>query len=78
MGFESLPGLWYAVTHPSVPLAMSVLALVIGLGLAFLPVRLGRPPRLQGCSGGLRQEPDGRARRHPPPGHYEPGAPIGR
>src|SRR3712207_452045 len=31
-------------------------------------VRLGRPPRLQGV----------RARRKPPPGHYEPGAPIGR
>ena len=41
-------------------------------------VRLGRPPRLQGCSERLRQEPDGKARRHPPPGHYEPGAPIGR
>jgi hypothetical protein len=26
----------------------------------------------------LREAPDGRARRHPPPGHYEPGAPIGR
>jgi hypothetical protein len=25
-----------------------------------------------------REAPDGKARRHPPPGHYEPGAPIGR
>ena len=41
-------------------------------------VRLGRPPRLQGCSERLRKAPDEKARRHPPPGHYEPGAPIGR
>jgi hypothetical protein len=27
---------------------------------------------------GAAKAPDGRARRHPPPGHYEPGAPIGR
>jgi hypothetical protein len=40
--------------------------------------RLGRPPRLQGCSERLRKTPDEKARRHPPPGHYEPGAPIGR
>ncbi|MFL4973121.1 MAG: MFS transporter, partial [Microvirga sp.] len=26
----------------------------------------------------LRQAPYEKARRHPPPGHYEPGAPIGR
>jgi hypothetical protein len=28
--------------------------------------------------GGALKNADGRARRHPPPGHYEPGAPVGR
>ena len=27
---------------------------------------------------GAFKSADGRARRHPPPGHYEPGAPVGR
>src|SRR5215203_4709119 len=42
-----------------------------------------RPTRAAAATAGLlperlREAPDGRARRHPPPGHYEPGAPIGR
>src|SRR3954469_25103641 len=42
-----------------------------------------RPPRAAPSTAGLlpeslRQAPDEKARRHPPPGHYEPGAPIGR
>ena len=43
-GFESLPGLWYAVTHPGLPLMLSVLAMGIGVGLAVVPVQLGRAP----------------------------------
>ena len=42
-----------------------------------------RPTRAAAATAGLpperlRKAPDERARRHPPPGHYEPGAPIGR
>jgi multicomponent K+:H+ antiporter subunit A len=51
VGFDSLPGLWYAVTHPSPPLAMSVLSMAIGAALALVPVRLGRAPVWRG---GLR------------------------
>ena len=43
-GYDSLPGLPYAVTHPSVPLALSALAVAIGVALALVPVRLGRAP----------------------------------
>jgi NADH:ubiquinone oxidoreductase subunit 5 (subunit L)/multisubunit Na+/H+ antiporter MnhA subunit/multisubunit Na+/H+ antiporter MnhB subunit len=42
--FQSLPGLWYALTHPSVPLAMSLSATVAGVALAVLPGRFGFPP----------------------------------
>ena len=42
-----------------------------------------RPTRAAASTAGLlparlRKAPDGRARRKPPPGHYEPGAPTGR
>lgn len=42
--FATLPGMWYAVAHPSWPLALSAIAIVLGAALALLPVQLGWGP----------------------------------
>lgn len=43
-GLDWLPGLWYALTHPGLPLALSAAAIAAGIAIALAPVPLGRPP----------------------------------
>ncbi len=47
-GYDSLPGLLYAITHPGVPLALSGLGMGLGVAMAFAPVRLGYAPIWRG------------------------------
>ncbi len=42
--YSSLPGLWHALTHPSIALGISVLIIVSSFALALLPVRMGYAP----------------------------------
>ncbi len=44
VGFDHLPSVWHAFTHPSVPLALSMLSIVSGAALAVIPTLLAHGP----------------------------------